>query len=165
MSIPSIPTVNRQDVPTSGIVEPPASRLAAQNVSVGYGERAIINHLSTAIPTGKITVIIGPNASGKSTLLRALARLLRPTTGSVVLDGEDIRRCPTKQVARRLGLLPQSPIAPEGILVRDLIGRGRTPHQSIFRQWSTADAAAVDAALADTGTAELADRPDRKSVV
>ncbi|MEP6296199.1 MAG: ABC transporter ATP-binding protein, partial [Ilumatobacter sp.] len=95
---------------------------------------------------------------GKSTLLRALARLLRPSAGEVVLDGEQIHGLATKEVARRLGLLPQTPIAPEGILVVDLVARGRTPHQKLFQQWSHADERAVRAALDATGTAELADR-------
>ena len=104
-------------------------------------------------------MIVGPNACGKSTLLRALARLLRPSSGHVILDGEQIHRLPTKEVARRLGLLPQTPIAPEGILVVDLVARGRTPHQKLFQQWSEADERAVRTALEATSSMELADRP------
>lgn len=134
------------------------ARLAAENVALGYDGRTVIDGLSLPVPTGKVTAIVGPNACGKSTLLRALARLLRPERGSVVLDGTAIGRLPTKEVARRLGLLPQSPIAPEGISVVDLVARGRTPHQKLFQQWSDADEAAVREALAATHTLDLADR-------
>jgi iron complex transport system ATP-binding protein len=135
------------------------TRLAAQSVTLAYDGRIVSNDLSIEIPDGEITVIIGPNACGKSTLLRALSRLLRPQAGTVVLDGHSIHHLPTKQVARLLGLLPQNPIAPDGILVGDLVARGRTPHQSFFQQWSTSDQAAVEAALHATGTADLVDRP------
>jgi iron complex transport system ATP-binding protein len=135
------------------------TRLSASEVTLAYEGRVVVDELSLDIPDGEITVIIGPNACGKSTLLRALSRLLRPKQGTVVLDGESIHRLPTKQVARQLGLLPQSPIAPECILVGDLVARGRTPHQSLFQQWSVEDERAVRAALAATGTVDLADRP------
>ena len=111
-----------------------------------------------AIPDGVVTAIVGANACGKSTLLRALARLLKPQAGAVLLDGHEIRSIKTKEVARRLGLLPQSPIAPEGITVGDLVARGRSPHQTLLQQWSDADEAAVVAALHATGTHDLADR-------
>ncbi len=137
---------------------PHASRLGARAVTLAYEGFTVATDLSLDIPDAQITAIVGPNACGKSTLLRALSRLLRPRAGTVVLDGQAIHRLPTKQVARTLGLLPQSPIAPDGILVGDLVARGRTPHQSLFQQWSPADAAAVQSALAATGTAELADR-------
>ena len=132
------------------------SRLQAQAVTLGYADRTILHDLSLAVPDGRVTAIIGPNACGKSTLLRALARLLSPASGAVLLDGKAIGRQPTKDVARALGLLPQSPIAPDGITVADLVARGRSPHQGMFRQWSRADEAAVDAALAATATAHLA---------
>lgn len=132
------------------------SRLEARDVTLGYGSRPIVRDLSLTIPDGRVTVIIGPNACGKSTLLRALARLLAPATGAVTLDGKAIARRPTREVARVLGLLPQTPLAPEGIAVADLVARGRSPHQGAFRQWSEADEAAVDRALAATGTADLA---------
>jgi iron complex transport system ATP-binding protein len=134
------------------------SRLAASGVTLAYDGRVVVDRLDVEIPDGRITAIVGPNACGKSTLLRALARLLRPRSGSVVLDGQEIHRLPTRQVARRLGLLPQSPISPDGILVADLVARGRTPHQSWFHQWSESDEAAVRSALEATGTADLADR-------
>lgn len=134
-------------------------RLVADRLQLGYDSRVVVNDLTFVVPDGKITAIVGPNACGKSTLLRALARLLRPRRGTVLLDGDQIHRLPTKEVARRLGLLPQSPIAPEGIVVVDLVSRGRTPHQKLFQQWSKKDEAAVRAALTATRTLELADRP------
>ncbi|MFF8614177.1 ABC transporter ATP-binding protein [Streptomyces sp. NPDC015350] len=136
-----------------------ASRLAARGVTVGYGGRAVIDGLDVAIPPGVITTIIGPNGCGKSTLLRTLARLLRPTGGTVVLDGEDIAGLRTRDVAKKLGLLPQAPVAPEGLTVADLVARGRHPHQSWLRQWSSDDAGVVERALAMTGVSELAGRP------
>ena len=132
--------------------------LAAQAVSLGYGERSVVDDLDLVVPPGRVTVIVGANACGKSTVLRSLARLLRPSTGQVVLDGRDLHRLPTRDVARVLGLLPQSPTAPEGIVVADLVARGRHPHQRVLSRWSTADDVAVAEALAATGTAEVADR-------
>jgi iron complex transport system ATP-binding protein len=138
------------------------SRLTAESVTLAYDGRdgrLVAADLDLEVPDRQVTAIVGPNACGKSTLLRALARLLRPRAGAVILDGEQIHRVPTKQVARKLGLLPQTPIAPDGILVGDLVARGRTPHQSLFQQWSHADACAVRNALSATGTADLAGRP------
>jgi iron complex transport system ATP-binding protein len=134
-------------------------RLAARGVTVGYGARTVIDDLDVAIPPGVITTIIGPNGCGKSTLLRTLSRLLKPSRGSVVLDGDDIARLRTRDVARKLGLLPQAPVAPEGLTVADLVARGRHPHQSWLRQWSSDDAEVVERALAMTGVSDLADRP------
>ncbi|MFI1932993.1 ABC transporter ATP-binding protein [Streptomyces sp. NPDC020330] len=134
-------------------------RLAARGITVGYGDRTVIDQLDVAIPPGVITTIIGPNGCGKSTLLRTLARLLRPAGGTVVLDGEDIGGLRTRDVAKKLGLLPQAPVAPEGLTVADLVARGRHPHQSWLRQWSSDDVDVVRRALAMTGVADLADRP------
>ncbi len=134
------------------------ARLRASGVCLGYDEHVVVDDLDLDIPDGKITVIIGPNACGKSTLLKALARLLKPSKGQVILDGETIHKLATKDVARRLGLLPQTPIAPEGITVVDLVARGRTPHQKLFQQWSESDEQAVRSALDATGTSALADR-------
>ena len=134
------------------------ARLSAEEVTLGYGERTIAACLTLSVAPDKVTAIIGPNASGKSTLLRALARLMKPAAGAVLLDGEEIGRLKTREVARRLGLLPQTPVAPEGIVVADLVARGRTPHQGPLQQWSTADEHAVLDALTATGTLELADR-------
>ena len=137
----------------------PARTLAAADLALGYGPRMIIDGLDVEIPPGKVTVIIGANGCGKSTLLRGLARLLRPARGAVLLDGRDLRDRPTREIARVLGLLPQAPVAPEGITVADLVGRGRHPHQGWFRQWSVTDDEAVAEALIATDTLALADRP------
>lgn len=136
----------------------PRSRLAAQNLVLAYNAAVIVDDLTLDLPDGGFTVIIGPNACGKSTLLKALSRTLAPTSGSVLLDGVPIASIKSKKVARQLAMLPQSPIAPEAITVRDLVGRGRYPHQSLLRQWSTADESAVQRALAATAIADLADR-------
>ncbi|MGQ0615656.1 MAG: ABC transporter ATP-binding protein [Acidimicrobiia bacterium] len=134
-------------------------QLRADHLSLAYDDRLVVEDLTVSIPAGKVTVIVGANACGKSTLLRGLARLLKPKGGSVLLDGTDIHRLPTRDVAVRLGILPQQPVSPEGITVADLVGRGRHPHQRWFRQFSHDDEAAVEAALVATGTAGLADRP------
>lgn len=134
------------------------SRLRAVDVTLAYDGRVVSRELSVNIPSGKLTVVLGPNACGKSTLLRALARLLHPQHGQVVLDGKDIRRYPTKEVARRLGLLPQSSFAPFGISVADLVARGRFPHQRALQQWSQDDDVAVSRAMAVTNVTELASR-------
>jgi iron complex transport system ATP-binding protein len=136
----------------------PDSRLVAQGVSLGYDDSSIIEDLSLAVPDGKVTVIVGANACGKSTLLRGMARLLKPRSGEVLLDGRAIHRRSTREVARTLGLLPQNPTTPEGISVVDLVGRGRHPHQGRFGRWSTEDDRIVAEALELTGTLELADR-------
>lgn len=135
------------------------SRLGARGVSSGYGARTILKDLDLDVPGGVVTTIIGPNGCGKSTLLRTLARLIKPSGGTVVLDGRDIKRYKTREVATKMGLLPQSPMAPEGLTVADLVARGRHPHQTWIRQWSSDDAEVVDAALTRTGIRDLADRP------
>ncbi|MGE3618846.1 MAG: ABC transporter ATP-binding protein [Acidimicrobiia bacterium] len=132
--------------------------LRADGVTLAYDQRVIAEGLSLGVEEGSFTMVVGPNACGKSTLLRALARLLAPTTGQVVLDGKAISEYPTKEVARRLGLLPQTSIAPDGITVGDLVARGRHPHQGFLRQWSAADEAAVVEALAATRITDLAQR-------
>ena len=133
-------------------------RLRASGLTAHYGDAAVLRGLDVAIPDGRFTAIIGPNGSGKSSLLKSLGRLLLPSTGTVTLDGRAIATFRSIEVARLLGLLPQSALAPEGITVGDLVARGRYPHQSFLRQWSRADQAAVRAALAMTGLAELAGR-------
>ncbi|MFF5002053.1 ABC transporter ATP-binding protein [Streptomyces phaeochromogenes] len=132
--------------------------LQARQLSLGYGEREIISRLDVTLAPGRITVVVGPNACGKSTLLRAMARLLPPLAGSVLLDGRDIHRTPTKEVAAALGVLPQSPVAPDAIVVADLVGRGRYPHQGWIRRWTRADDEAVAAAMLATDVLDLADR-------
>lgn len=136
-----------------------ASRLRAEDLTLAYDHRIVVEELDVAIPDRSFTVIVGPNACGKSTLLHALARILRPRHGAVLLDGRRIADLPAKQVARELGLLPQSPVTPEGITVVDLVSRGRFPHQRLLRQWSAEDETAVSAALRATDTEGLADRP------
>ncbi|MDT0203479.1 ABC transporter ATP-binding protein [Nocardioides sp. AE5] len=135
-----------------------SARLVAEEVSLGYGEETIVRDLSVRIPDHKVSVIVGANGCGKSTLLRGMARLLRPTSGAVTLDGTAIHRTSTREVARTLGLLPQAPICPEGVSVVDLVGRGRHPHQGMFRRWSAEDETAVAEALEATNTTALADR-------
>ncbi|WP_300642673.1 ABC transporter ATP-binding protein [Nocardioides sp.] len=133
-------------------------RLSVEGVTLGYAERTVVEDVDLDVAAGRITCIVGANACGKSTLLRAMARLLKPRAGQVVLDGKDLHAMPTKQVARTLGLLPQSPIAPEGIVVADLVARGRHPHQGVLARWTSADEEAVAEALRLTDTAALADR-------
>ncbi|PXY20814.1 ABC transporter ATP-binding protein [Prauserella muralis] len=134
------------------------ARLRAEQVRLGYGERVVVTGLDLDVVDGSITVVIGPNGCGKSTLLRALGRLLRPRSGAVLLDGKRIDRQPTREVAKVVGLLPQSPSAPEGLTVADLVARGRHPHQSWYRQWSGGDDEAVARALAVTGMEVHAER-------
>jgi iron complex transport system ATP-binding protein len=134
------------------------SPLRAQDVTLAYDGHVVARDLTVSIPEGGFTAIVGPNACGKSTLLRALVRMLKPRTGSVLLDGAEITSLPTKQVARRLGLLPQSSTAPDGITVADLVARGRHPYQRLLRQWSREDERAVRDAMAQTAVETLADR-------
>jgi iron complex transport system ATP-binding protein len=117
-----------------------------------------VHELDLAIPQGRITAIVGANASGKSTLLRALARILEPREGVVLLDGRNVHELPTREVARRVGLLAQGPATPEGITVEDLVRRGRYPHQRALRPFSAEDRERVEWALGATATAQLRDR-------
>ncbi len=133
--------------------------LVATGLSAGYDNTVILHGLDLTVPPGKITVIVGANACGKSTFLRTLSRLIAPSQGQVLLDGKSIHRTSSRDLARTLGLLPQSPIAPEGITVADLVSRGRHPHQSLFSRWTRQDDEAVDSALAATKTFDLAERP------
>ncbi len=134
------------------------SRLEGTGLELAYDRRVVSQDLTIRIPDGSFTVIVGPNACGKSTALRALARMLKPKRGTVLLDGESIASQPAKVVARKLGLLPQSSVVPDGITVRDLVGRGRFPHQGLLRQWSPADEAAVQHAVESAHVDDLADR-------
>ena len=144
--------------PTSQPTGDGGPRLRAEGVTIGYSEHPVSKGLSVEIPDDSFTVIVGPNACGKSTLLRALSRLLKPSHGQVVLDGEAITSYKAKEVARRLGLLPQTSIAPDGITVADLVARGRYPHQKLLRQWSVEDEAAVVRALEATQVTALSGR-------
>ncbi|GAB2552090.1 ABC transporter ATP-binding protein [Leucobacter ruminantium] len=146
-------TFTRDHTPTST-----ESRLRAVHLALAYDKRSISRDLSVTIPDGSFTVIIGPNACGKSTMLRGLSRLLKPEAGQVVLDGRSIHEYPIKEVARRLGLLPQSSTAPDGIRVADLISRGRYPYQNLIKQWTETDEAAVSEAMDATGVRNLSGR-------
>ena len=132
--------------------------LEARNLTLSYEKLRVASDLTVSVPPGQITCIVGANACGKSTLLRALARLLKPAGGAVLLDGEDINRMSTRKVATALGILPQTPVAPEGITVADLVSRGRYPHQRWYSQWSRSEEDLITEAMTVTGTLELADR-------
>jgi iron complex transport system ATP-binding protein len=132
--------------------------IRTESLVSGYGSTTVVDGVDLEIPAGRISVIVGANACGKSTLLKTISRLLTPTGGSVLLDGQRIDLMPRKELARTLGLLPQQPTAPEGIVVTDLVGRGRHPHQKLFRSWTADDDRAVTEALSATGVLDLADR-------
>jgi iron complex transport system ATP-binding protein len=133
-------------------------RLAGRDLQLAYGDTVVVDGLDIDVLAGSITAVIGPNGCGKSTLLRALARLVPTRRGHVLLDGQRLDRLATREVAKVLGVLPQSPVAPEGLAVADLVARGRHPHQAWYRQWSSDDEAAVAEALAWTGMGALAER-------
>lgn len=140
------------------VKERPVPALEAKGVSLAYEQTVVFEGLDLRIETGEVTTLIGANGCGKSTLLKAFGRLLTPTTGTVELDGRGVRSIPTREVARRLAILPQKPLTPSATTVRDLVSRGRHPHQSLLRPWTPADTIAVDEALAATGLETLADR-------
>jgi len=133
--------------------------LSAVDLSLAYDDRTVVDRLTLDVATGAVTIVVGANACGKSTLLRGLSRLMAPSHGAALLDGRAIHERPTREVATVLGLLPQTPVAPEGITVTDLVGRGRYPHQGWFRRWSAEDERAVAAAMEATDVLDLADRP------
>ena len=133
--------------------------LSAENLVLAYEKADVIHGLDLSIERGSVTALIGPNGCGKSTLLRGLARLMKPKEGGIYLDGKAIQKVPTKQIAKHLGLLPQSPDAPEGLTVRELVAQGRYPHQGFFQQWSKEDERALQAALETTTMLEFANRP------
>ncbi|WP_071394047.1 ABC transporter ATP-binding protein [Bacillus tuaregi] len=132
--------------------------LSAKDLTLGYGETIIIDHLDIHIPKGEITVFIGGNGCGKSTLLRSLARLLKPQSGDVILNGQDIAKMKTKEVAQKLAILPQSPTTPEGLTVYELVKQGRHPYRGLIKPWSKADEEAVIQALKSTNIYNLKDR-------
>lgn len=138
---------------------PAAAALQVRDLSVGYGRTTIVHDVSFALEPGTVTTLIGPNGSGKSTLLRAIAGLSRPREGSVHLDGAALASLSPRAVARRMATLPQSPLAPEGLTVVDLVSRGRQPHQPWYRQWSRGDERAIADAMARMGITVLAQRP------
>ena len=132
--------------------------LRAEAVTIGYDRATIAEDLTVGIPEGSFTAIIGPNGCGKSTLLRAFARVLKPSAGRILLEGKSIHAVPTKELARTIGLLPQTSLAPEGIRVADLVARGRSPYQSLIQQWRPSDEQAVQEALAATRLEDLSGR-------
>jgi len=134
------------------------AQLQGRSMRLGYDGADIVSDLDIDIPPGQITVLVGANACGKSTTLRALARLLKPRGGQITLDGKDIHAMSTKELATRIGILPQTPTAPDGITVADLVGRGRYPHQKWFQQWQADDQRVVAWALEATGLSEIAHR-------
>ncbi|MEU3418045.1 MULTISPECIES: ABC transporter ATP-binding protein [Streptomyces] len=136
-----------------------SARLTAREITLRYGDRVVATRLSLDIPDGAFTAIVGPNACGKSTLLRAFVRLLRPAEGQVELDGREVGSYPSKELARQVGFLPQDPLAPDDVKVRQLVARGRFPHQSLLSLWSESDERAVTEAMAAAGVTELAGRP------
>ncbi|MFI0017479.1 ABC transporter ATP-binding protein [Streptomyces griseus] len=144
--------------PTTSDAARRTGRLAASALTLAYEDRTVVHELDLTVPDGQVTVIVGPNACGKSTTLRALGRLLKPRGGAVLLDGTELARIPTKQIARSIGLLPQTPVAPEAITVSNLVARGRQPHQSWWQQWSDEDERAVTDAMSRTDVTALADR-------
>lgn len=137
----------------------PGPRLVARNLHVGYGGSLVLDGVDFEAAPGELTVLVGANGCGKSTLLKTLARVLRPQSGEVLLDGRSLHGLPTRDVARRLALLPQGPVAPEGLTVRELVAQGRFPHQSLLRQWSRNDAATVERAMVAADITAFADRP------
>ncbi|MEU3032187.1 ABC transporter ATP-binding protein [Streptomyces incarnatus] len=136
-----------------------SARLTAREITLRYGDRVVATRLSLDIPDGAFTAVVGPNACGKSTLLRAFVRLLRPAEGHVELDGREVGSYPSKELARQVGFLPQDPLAPDDVKVRQLVARGRFPHQSLLSLWSESDERAVTEAMAAAGVLELAGRP------
>ncbi|MEV4243434.1 ABC transporter ATP-binding protein [Streptosporangium canum] len=134
-------------------------RLAARDITLAYGERVVSTHVSLDVPDGAFTAIVGANACGKSTLLRAFVRLLKPSAGAVLFDGRDVAGYRPKAIAREIGFLPQGLVPPESIVAKRLVARGRYPHQSLLSTWSSEDERAVDEAMAAAGVADLAERP------
>ncbi len=141
-----------------GVIELVQS-IETQQLTLAYGDSLIIEELNLSIPKGEITVFIGANGCGKSTLLRSLARLLKPKKGTILLDGKEIAKVQTKEVAKKLAILPQSPQAPEGLTVLQLVKQGRYPYQNWLRQWSEEDEEKVNKALQATGMEKLKERP------
>ncbi len=135
-----------------------APTLEARALRAGYAGRVVVDGLDLAVPRRAVTVVVGANACGKSTMLKTLARALRPLGGTVLLDGADVAGLPSRAFARSVGMLPQDPVAPDGLSVADLVGRGRHPHHGWLERWSSQDDDVVAQALAATGTTDLADR-------
>lgn len=145
--------------PAANVINGVNVSLSTQKLSIGYQQRQVIDALDLVLPSEKVSVLIGSNGCGKSTLLKAMARLLTPQSGTVILDGMDIHASNTAQIARKMAILPQTPVAPEGVTVRQLVSLGRFPYQNWLRQWSKDDEQQVDEALRLTGTETLQFRP------
>lgn len=146
-------------VRADAVTDPDAVRLRVADLKAGYGQRLVVDGVSFTVAAGRMTALIGPNGSGKSTLLATMARLLQPMGGTVLLDGRAVHGQPTRALARELGILPQSPLVPEGLTAYELVSRGRHPHQGFLSQWSDKDAAAVETAMGLTGTSDFAGTP------
>lgn len=136
----------------------PSAKIASKDVDIAYGHRLIVEKLDLVIPPQRFTALLGPNGSGKSTILRTFAALMKPSAGSILLDGRDVAQLSTREMARKVGVLLQGPVAPEGLTVSDLVRQGRYPHQSLFSRWSAEDQQACDEAMMLTGTVDLANR-------
>ncbi|MNK68232.1 putative siderophore transport system ATP-binding protein YusV [compost metagenome] len=136
-----------------------AEKLAGEAITLAYDRRPVVENLDLIIPGGCFTALIGPNGSGKSSILRSLAGLMTPLCGTILLDGRSIAALSTRHMARRVGMLLQGPVAPEGLTVRDLVRQGRYPHRSLFGRWSVEDEVAVNEALMLAGMDTLGDRP------
>ncbi len=149
----------QNSVGADAVTDPDAVRLRVADLKAGYGQRLVVDGVSFTVAAGRMTALIGPNGSGKSTLLATMARLLRPMGGTVLLDGRAVHGQPTRALARELGILPQSPLVPEGLTAYELVSRGRHPHQGFLSQWSDKDAAAVETAMGLTGTSDFAGTP------
>lgn len=142
----------------SGLMMKIEQAIATNSLTLSYGDTIIINELDLEIPKGEITVFIGGNGCGKSTLLRSIARLLKPKSGAILLEGEAIAKLSTKDIARKMAILPQSPSAPEGLTVLQLVKQGRYPYQTWLKQWTKEDEQKVNDALKATGLEQLKDR-------
>ncbi|WP_210471785.1 ABC transporter ATP-binding protein [Sporosarcina sp. 6E9] len=129
--------------------------IKTDNLSIGYQDHLLFENLNLSIPQGEITVFVGSNGCGKSTLLRSIARLLKPVDGSVLLEGKDIHSMSSRNVAKKMGILPQGPVSPEGLTVHDLVKQGRYPHQSWLTRWTEEDTKKTEAAMAATRISEL----------
>lgn len=149
----------QKSVRADAVTDPDAVRLRVADLKAGYGQRLVVDGVSFTVAAGRMTALIGPNGSGKSTLLATMARLLQPMGGTVLLDGRAVHGQPTRALARELGILPQSPLVPEGLTAYELVSRGRHPHQGFLSQWSDKDAAAVETAMGLTGTSDFAGTP------
>lgn len=134
-------------------------RLHTTELNIGYGDTAIVNDLNLTVPTGQITALVGANGSGKSTILKTMARLMKPKSGGVLLDGQSIHSQSTKQVAKQLAILPQNPTAPDGLTVSELVAYGRFPHQKGFGTMTSEDKSIIQWSIEVTGMTDFYDRP------